>query len=596
MSSSESHGAAHAAHQAPTGFIRKWIFSLDHKVIGIQYYFLALFSVFIGMFLSLLMRIHMIAPDVKIALFEKLWPTGAAGGIMTPELYLSLMTMHGTIMVFFVLTTAPQSGFGNYFLPIQIGAEDMAFPVLNMLSFWTTFLALVVMVAAFFVPGGAPLGGWTAYPPLSALGAIAGPGQGTGQTLWVVSIAIFCGASLMGAINFIATTMDLRAKGLSFMRLPLTCWTWLVTAILGLLGFAVLLAAGILLLLDREAGTSFFIPAGLVVSDQIQNHKGGSPLLWQHLFWFFGHPEVYIAILPGMGVTSQVLSVFSRKPIFGYRAMVYAIMSIGFLGFLVWGHHMFMSGMSPYSAMAFSVLTMTIGVPSAIKTFNWIGTLWGGQLRLTTAMLFALGFVSLFVSGGISGIFLGQPALDLYFHDTYFVVGHFHMIMGVAAIFGMFAGTFYWFPKMYGRMMNETLGKIHFFITFIGVYAIFTPMHFLGIGGNPRRYPDFKDYEFMGHLMPVHQFMTIAAFITIVAQFIFVFNLFWSMKKGAKAPVNPWEATTLEWTVSSPPPFDNFAGVHPVVNHGPYEYSVPGAPKDYVMQTDPPLVTGSVRH
>ena len=588
----------HTAHHAPTGFIRKYVFSLDHKVIGIQYYFLALFSVFIGMFLSLLMRYHMVFPDAKVALFEKLWPTGAAGGVMTPELYLSLMTMHGTIMVFFVLTTAPQSGFGNFILPIQIGAEDMAFPVLNMLSFWTTFLALVVMVAAFFVPGGAPLGGWTAYPPLSGLGAVTGPGQGAGQTLWVISIAIFCGASLMGAINFIATTIDLRAKGLSLMRLPLTCWTWLVTAILGLLGFAVLLVAGILLLLDRSAGTSFFIPAGLVVNDQIQNHKGGSPLLWQHLFWFFGHPEVYIAILPGMGVTSQVLSVFARKPIFGYRAMVYAIMSIGFLGFVVWGHHMFMSGMSPYSAMAFSVLTMTIGVPSAIKTFNWIGTLWGGQLRLTTAMLFALGFVSLFVTGGISGIFLGQPALDLYFHDTYFVVGHFHMIMGVAAIFGMFAGTFYWFPKMFGRMMNETLGKIHFFLTFIGVYCIFTPMHYLGIAGNPRRYPDFKDYEFMKehHLMDVHLFMTIAAFITIAAQFIFVINLFWSMKKGARAPMNPWEATTLEWTVPSPPPFDNFAGVHPVVNHGPYEYSVPGAPKDYVMQTDPPLATGAVRH
>ena len=591
-----SSSVAHSAHHAPTGFIRKYVFSLDHKVIGIQYYFLALFSVFLGMFLSLLMRYHMVFPDAKVALFEKLWPTGAAGGVMTPELYLSLMTMHGTIMVFFVLTTAPQSGFGNYFLPIQIGAEDMAFPVLNMLSFWTTFLALVVMVAAFFVEGGAPLGGWTAYPPLSGLGAVAGPGQGTGQTLWVISIAIFCGASLMGAINFIATTMDLRAKGLTFMRLPLTCWTWLVTAILGLLGFAVLLAAGILLLLDRSAGTSFFIPAGLVVNDQVQNHKGGSPLLWQHLFWFFGHPEVYIAILPGMGVTSQLLSVFARKPIFGYRAMVYAIMSIGFLGFVVWGHHMFMSGMSPYSAMAFSVLTMTIGVPSAIKTFNWVGTLWGGQIRFTTAMLFALGFVSLFVSGGISGIFLGQPALDLYFHDTYLVVGHFHMIMGVAAIFGMFAGTFYWFPKMFGRMMNETLGKIHFYLTFIGVYAIFTPMHFLGIGGNPRRYADFKEFEFMQHLMPVHTFMTYAAFITIAAQLIFVINLFWSLKKGAKAPMNPWEATTLEWTVPSPPPFDNFAGVHPVVNHGPYEYSVPGAPRDYVMQTDPPLAPGSARH
>ena len=591
-----SSAAAHTAHQAPTGFIRKYIFSLDHKVIGIQYWFLALFSVFIGMFLSLLMRFHVVFPDMKVGLFETLWPTGASGGVMTPELYLSLMTMHGTIMVFFVLTTAPQSGFGNSFLPIQIGAEDMAFPVLNMLSFWTTFIALIVMLAAFFVEGGAPLGGWTAYPPLSGLGAIAGPGQGMGQTLWVVSIAIFCGASLMGAINFIATTMDLRAKGMTFMRLPLTCWTWLVTAILGLLGFAVLLAAGILLLLDRSAGTSFLIPAGLVVNDQVMNHKGGSPLLWQHLFWFFGHPEVYIAILPGMGVTSQVLSVFARKPIFGYRAMVYAIMSIGFLGFVVWGHHMFMSGMSPYSSMAFSVLTMTIGVPSAIKTFNWIGTLWGGQIRFTTAMMFALGFVSLFISGGISGIFLGQPALDLYLHDTPFVVGHFHMIMGVAAIFGMFAGTFYWFPKMFGRMMHEGLGKLHFYLTFIGVYAIFTPMHFLGIAGNPRRYADFKDVEYMAGLMSVHEFMTYAAFFTAASQLIFVINLIWSWTKGPKAPANPWEATTLEWSVPSPPPFDNFGGVHPVVHHGPYEYSVPGAPKDYVMQTDPPLVPGTVKH
>src|ERR1700692_1504325 len=482
---------AHIAHHAPTGFIRKWVFSLDHKVIGIQYYFLALFSVFIGMFLSLLMRYHMVFPDAKVKLFELLWPTGAAGGQMTPELYLSLMTMHGTIMVFFVLTTAPQSGFGNYFLPIQIGAEDMAFPVLNMLSFWTTFLALVVMVAAFLVPGGAPLGGWTAYPPLSALCAVAGPGQGTGQTLWVISIAIFCGASLMGAINFIATTMDLRAKGMTFMRLPLTCWTWLVTAILGLLGFAVLLAAGLLLLLDRSAGRSFFIPGGLVVNDQIMNHKGGSPLLWQHLFWFFGHPEVYIAILPGMGVASQLLSTFSRKPIFGYKAMVYALMGIGFLGFMVWGHHMFMSGMSPYSAFAFSIMTMAIGVPSAIKTFNWLGTLWGGRIRFHSPMLFEIGFVSLFVSGGISGPFLAQPVLDIPLHDTAFVTGHFHLIMGVASIFGIFAATYYWFPKMFGRMMNESLARWHFWLTFVGTYCVFMPMHYAGMAGQPRRYSQF---------------------------------------------------------------------------------------------------------
>jgi cytochrome c oxidase subunit 1 len=581
--------SAHATHvhAPPTSFIRKYIFSTDHKVIGKQYFFLALFAVFLGMFLSVLMRWHMVYPAVAVKWFETLWPTGAPNGLMTPELYLSLMTMHGTIMVFFVLTTAPQGGFGNYFLPIQIGAEDMAFPILNMLSFWTTFLALCVMVMGFFVEGGAPLGGWTAYAPLSAIGAIAGPGQGAGMNCWIISIALFCVASLIGSINFIATMIDLRTPGMTLMRLPLTCWAWFVTAILSLLGFAVLLAAGALLLLDRIAGTSFFIPAGLVVSDQILNHKGGSPLLYQHLFWFFGHPEVYIAILPGMGLASNLLSVFARKPIFGYKAMVYAICGIGFLGFVVWGHHMFMSGMNPYTAIAFSVLTMSIGVPSAIKTFNWIGTLWGSQIRLTTAMLFALGFVSLFVSGGISGIFLGQPALDLYFHDTYFVVGHFHMIMGVAAIFGMFAGTFYWFPKMFGKMMNETLGKIHFYLTFIGVYAIFTPMHLLGLIGNPRRYADFTNYEFMKDGMSLHMFMTHAALATAAVQFIFLFNLVYSMWKGRKAPDNPWDATSLEWSIPSPPPFDNFDGKILIVNHGPYEYGVPGKEKDHVMQIDP---------
>src|ERR1700751_5528686 len=484
------------AHAAPQGFIRKYIFSLDHKIIGIQYFFLALTAVWVGMILSLLMRIHLIWPDANLPLI----------GHIQPETYLSLLTMHGTIMVFFVLTTAPQGGFGNYFLPIQIGAPDMAFPVLNMLSFWTTFVAFIVMIAAFFVTGGAPLHGWTGYPPLSAMQS-TGPGEGLGADLWITSIAIFCAASLMGALNFITTTLDLRAKGMSLMRMPLTVWSWFITAILGLLALGGLLSAGILLLVDRNLGTSFYVPL-VGVNGQVMGHRGGSPLLWQHLFWFVGHPEVYIAILPGMGVASQILSTFSRKPIFGYKAMVYAILAIGFLGFLVWGHHMFMSGMNPYSAMAFSVLTMCIGVPSAIKTFNWIGTLWGGKIRLTTAMLFALGFVSLFVTGGISGIFLGQPALDLYFHDTYFVVGHFHMIMGVAAIFGMFAGTFYWFPKRFGKRMNEPLGKIHFWITFVGVYCIFMPMHYLGIAGNPRRYPDFKEFEFMGHSMPVHMFMT----------------------------------------------------------------------------------------
>jgi cytochrome c oxidase subunit I len=346
-------------------------------------------------------------------------------------------------------------------------------------------------------------------------------------------------------------------------------------------------------LLDRNLGTSFYVPL-VVVNGQVMGHKGGSPLLWQHLFWFFGHPEVYIAILPGMGVASQLLSTFSRKPIFGYKAMVYAIMAIGLLGFTVWGHHMFMSGMSPYSAFAFSIMTMCIGVPSAIKTFNWLGTLWGGRIRLRTPMLFAIGFVSLFVSGGLSGPFLAQPVLDIPLHDTYFVVGHFHLIMGVAAIFGIFAATYYWFPKMFGRMMHEGLGKAHFFLTLAGTYAIFMPMHYLGMAGQTRRYSQFTELAYQTKLLPLQTFMTYAAFVTIAAQLIFVFNLFWSMKKGPRAPDNPWEATTLEWTTATPPPHDNFGGHTPVVNHGPYEYSVPGAPTDFTMQTDPE--TGKPHH
>jgi len=560
---------------APQGFIRKYIFSLDHKVIGLQYYFLALTAVFVGMFLSLLMRIHMIWPTSVIPLF----------GEIKPETYLQLMTMHGTIMVFFVLTTAPQGGFGNYMLPIQIGAPDMAFPVLNMLSFWTTFVGFVVILAAFFVSGGAPLHGWTGYPPLSAIQS-AGPGEGLGADLWITSIAIFCLASLMGALNFLTTTLDLRAKGMTLMRMPLTVWSWFITAILGLLAFGVLLSAGILLLMDRNLGTSFYVPL-VVVNGTMLGHKGGSPLLWQHLFWFFGHPEVYIAILPGMGVASQVLSTFSRKPIFGYRAMVYAMLAIGFFGFMVWGHHMFMSGMSPYSAFAFSILTMCIGVPSAIKTFNWLGTMYKGRIRFQTPMLYAIGFVSLFVSGGLSGPFLAQPVLDIQLHDTAFVPAHFHLIMGVAAIFGIFAATYYWFPKMFGRMMNETWGRIHFFLTLAGTYAIFMPMHYAGLAGQTRRYSQFTEVAFLQKLIPLNTFITYAAIITVAAQFIFVINLFWSMFKGPKASDNPWEATTLEWTTTTPPPHDNFGGKTPVVNHGPYEYGVPGAPKDYVMQTDP---------
>src|SRR6201993_190054 len=512
MATGESAAHQAHAHAVPQGFIRKWVFSLDHKVIGLQYFFLALTAVFVGMFLSLLMRIHLIWPNVSLPLF----------GEIKPEAYLSLLTMHGTIMVFFVLTTAPQGGFGNYFLPIQIGAADMAFPVINMLSFWVTFLAYIVMLSAFFVTGGAPLHGWTGYPPLSALQS-AGPGQGLGADLWVISIALFCIGALMSALNFITTTLDMRVKGMSLMRLPLTCWAWFITAILGLLAFGVLFAAGILLLLDRNVGTSFFVPL-VVVNGQVAAHRGGSPILWQHLFWFFGHPEVYIAILPAMGLCSQLVSVFSRKPIFGYKAMVYAMLSIGLLGFMVWGHHMFMSGMSPYSAFAFSVMTMAIGVPSAIKTFNWLGTLWGGRIRFSSPMLFALGFVSLFVSGGISGPFLAQPVLDIPLHETFFVIAHFHLIMGVASIFGIFAATYYWFPKMFGRMMNESLSKAHFWASFIGTYAIFMPMHYTGMAALLRRYSQYTEVNYMHDLMPLNKFITYAAFVTIAGQFIFLFT------------------------------------------------------------------------
>ncbi len=566
--------------------VRSYLFSTDHKVIGIQYLLLSLVAVLTAIVLSVFMRIRLAWPDEKWPLLQQLMPVAFAGGPMTPEFYLSLMTMHGTIMVFFVLTTAPLSGFGNYFLPIQIGARDMAFPILNMLSFWVTFAAFAIMIAALFATGGAPIAGWTSYPPLSAVGEIAGPGLGLGQTLWVVSIAVFCVASLFTSLNFLTTTLNLRTAGMSLMRMPLTVWAWFTTAILALLAFPVLFAAGLLLLLDRVAGTSFFIPAGLILSDRLLPQQGGSPLLWQHLFWFFGHPEVYIAILPGMGLTSHILSTFARKPVFAYRAMVVAIFAIGLISYLVWGHHMFISGMSPYSSVAFSISTLAVAVPSAIKTFNWLATLFRGQIRFDTPMLFSIGFVSLFVSGGVTGIVLAQPALDIFLHDTYFVVAHFHIIMGVAAIFAVFAGTHFWFPKMFGRMMSERLGKLHFWLTITGVYATFMPMHFIGISGGLRRYAQFTEFAFLKELQPMQTFISVAAFITVAAQVIFVLNFFLSMRRGEKAGDNPWQATSLEWSIPSPPPHDNFGTMDPVVHHGPYEYSRPGATSDFTMQTE----------
>ena len=584
MSDTSVHAAVHGA---PTSFIRKYVFSLDHKIIGLQYYALALAAVVTGMVLSWIMRIHLVWPNAPIPGLGALAKVGAPGGVVTPEYYLQLMTMHGTLMVFFVLTNAPFAAFGNYFLPIQIGAEDMAFPRFNMMSFWTTFMAFCILISAFFVGDGPPLSGWTGYAPLSAVGKDAGPGQAIGQSLWGISIFVFCIASLLGALNFIATTLDLRTKGMTLSRMPIVSWAWFITSCIALLAFAVLMPACLLLILDRVAGTSFFIPAGLNVADHIQPHQGGSPLLWQHLFWFFGHPEVYIAILPAIGIVSHILICNMRKNMLSHKVLIYCMMAIGFLSYMVWGHHMFLSGMNPFSALVFSFPTLMITIPATIMTLIWLGSLYGSNLRINSASLFCLGFISMFVSGGISGFFLAQPSIDIYLHATYFVVGHFHMVMGVAAIMGVFAGTYFWFPKMTGRMMNETLGRWHFFLTLIGTYAIFMPFHYLGLAGNVRRYSAFQD-DFLVPLIPVHKFITYAALFTGAAQLIFIANLVYSRFKGPQASPNPWECTSLEWsTPSSPPPFDNFGGQHPVVHHDPYQYGVKSSTGDYIMQTSP---------
>src|SRR5437588_7916460 len=512
---------------------------------------------------------------------------GAPGGVITPEYYLQLMTMHGTIMVFFVLTTAPFAAFGNYFLPIQVGAEDMPFPRFNMMSFWITFAGFVVLVSSLFVGDGPTLGGWTQYAPLSAVGSVGGPGQGSGVVLWAISIALFCVGQLLGALNFITTTLDLRVKGMSLMRLPLSAWAWFITSCMGLTAFAVLLPACILVILDQVAGTSFFVPSNLVINDQLLPHSGGSTLLWQHLFWFFGHPEVYIAIIPGIGIVSHILITSMRKQMLSQRVLIYSFGALAVLSYMVYGHHMFVSGMNPVSSIAFSFPTLIITIPATIIVLIWLGSLYGSKLRINSASLFALGFISMFITGGVSGFFLAQPSLDIMLHATYFVVGHFHMVMAVAAMFGIFAGTYFWFPKMFGRMMNETLGKIHFWCSFVGAYAIFMPFHYLGLAGNVRRYQAFVA-DFMQAFIPVHQAITIAALITGAAQLVFVYNLIYSRFKGAPAPDNPWQATSLEWSMpSSPPPHNNFGDTLPVVYHAPFQYGVESLTGDYVMQTSP---------
>ena len=564
-------------------FVSRYIFSFDHKMIGKQYFTLAMTMGFIGGILAVLIRLQLGFPSKPWPFLENLFPVGMASGIMTPEFYVSLFTMHGTIMVFFLLSLLPVSGFGNFLIPLQIGARDMAFPFLNMLSFWTVVPGAIIIIISFFVEGGAAASGWTAYPPLSAIRS-AIPGSDLGQTLWLVGMIFFVASFTMGGLNFVVTILNLRTRGLRMMRMPLTTWAQFVVGILGLLSFPALAAGALLLTFDRSLGTSFFLPAGIFIGDTLMPHEGGTPLLWQHLFWFLGHPEVYIIMLPAMGFTSDILATFCRRPIFGYSSMVYAIGAIGTLSFLVWGHHMFVSGMSPFLGSLFVVTTLAIAIPSAVKAFNWLFTIARARIQFTSASLFGLGVVSLFVTGGLTGIFLGTNAVDIQLHDTYFVVGHFHFIMAGAGLFGAFGAVYYWYPKMFGKMLSERLGKIHFWITFVAYYAVFFPMHYLGVSGMMRRIYDPNVYEYLQPLQPVNLFITIAAFVLFAGQLIFIYNYFASMARGKPATENPWNAAGLEWSTPPHPGHGNWEGEIPDAHRWPYAYSEPGKKRDFTPQ------------
>jgi len=581
----------HHGDKYQSNFITHYIFSQDHKIIARQFLITGIFWAIIGASMSIIFRLQLGFPEHSMAWLKPIlgkWITinDAGMGSLNPEFYYALVTMHGTIIVFFVLTAGLSGTFANLLIPFQCGARDMASPFLNMLSYWFFFLASVTMFFSLFLSTGPFAGGWTAYPPLSALKE-ASDGSGAGMTLWLVSLTFFVVSVLLGGINYVTTVLNLRTKGMSLWRLPLTVWALLVTAILGILSFPVLVSGFFLLMFDRGMGTSFYLSEIFVNGHALEN-VGGSPILYQHLFWFLGHPEVYIIILPAMGLTSEVLSVHSRKPIFGYKAMVYSILAIGFLSFIVWAHHMFMSGVNPFISNFFVIFTLIIAVPSAVKVFNWISTLYKGNIRFTSAMLFAIGFVSMFISGGLTGIFLGNSALDIQLHDTYFVVAHFHIVMGIAAFFGMFAGVYNWFPRMYGRFMNETMGRIHFWITMIGAYAIFWPMHYMGMAGVPRRYYRFDTFDAFNQFAGLNQFITIAAIIVFAAQILFVFNFFYSIWYGKKMTTqNPWGSNTLEWTVPIHPGHGNWPGNIPTVHRWAYDYSKEDSDKDFIQQHIP---------
>ncbi|HEU4719108.1 MAG TPA: cbb3-type cytochrome c oxidase subunit I [Bacteroidia bacterium] len=578
------HG--HDDHGHHETFISKYVFSMDHKVISRQFLVTAVIMACIAMVMSIVFRLQLAWPGEKFAFINAVMgDKWGPGGVLKPDAYLALVTIHGTIMVFMVLTGGLSGTFSNLLIPYQVGARDMASGFLNMLSYWFFFLSSLIMTISLFVEGGAASAGWTVYPPLSALPE-AIPGSGLGMTLWLVSMSLFIVSSLLGGLNYIITVLNFRTKGMKMTRLPLTVWAFFVTAILGVLSFPVLFSCALLLIFDRSFGTSFYL-SDIYINGHALDQTGGSPILFEHLFWFLGHPEVYIIILPALGLTSEIISVNARKPIFGYRAMITSILAIGFLSFIVWGHHMFITGMNPFLGSVFVFTTLLIAIPSAVKAFNYITTLWKGNIQFTPGMLFACGLVSTFITGGVTGIILADSALDINVHDTYFVVAHFHIVMGVSAILGMLAGVYHWFPKLFLRHMNKNLGYMHFWLTFISAYGVFFPMHFLGLAGVPRRYYQNTAFPMFDNLQDINVLITTFAIIGALAQLIFLFNFFYSMFRGEKSVQNPYGANTLEWTTPMAHTHGNWPGELPEVHRWPYDYSKPGTDREFIPQTVP---------
>jgi cytochrome c oxidase subunit 1 len=578
----DTHAHSHVEHAHTAGFLSTYVFSRDHKIIGIQFLFSTLLWFFIGGLLALGVRWQLAFPWAEMPILGKLL-FSEYGGQIAPETYTMLFTMHATVMIFLVIIPVLAGAFGNFLIPLMIGADDMAFPTLNMLSYWFMWPAFIAFGASFFVDGG-PGAGWTSYPPLSL--------TMQPQVLWLIGLTCVGVSSMMGSVNYLTTIIQMRAPGMTMFRLPMTIWAMFITAVLQAFALPVLTAAGFMQLADLTLGTGFFIPEGWTVNNEARASGGGQPLLWQHLFWFYSHPAVYIMILPAMGMVSDIISCFARKPLFGYKPMVYSIAGIAGLGFIVWGHHMFVSGMNPVLGMTFMVATMFIALPSAIKVFNWLGTIWGGKIQFTTPMLFALSFVSMFIIGGLSGIFMAATPVDIFIHDTYFIVAHFHYVLFSGTAMAVFGAIYFWFPKMFGRMMNDNWGKVHFLLTFIFLNCVFYPMHILGVVGFPRRLADPYHYETFRHLLPLNQFMSICAFLMVASQIIFVINFFYSIFFGPPAGRNPWHCNTLEWQAPSPPGHGNF-DFQPVIYRGPYEYGSPEVDTDYYPQTQPPPNPGT---